>query len=488
MRYLSVCSGIEAAAVAWHPLGWQAVGFSDIEDFPRQVLRHHYPAVPLHGDFTRLIDDPPDCDVLVGGTPCQAFSIAGLRNSLEDDRGNLTLQFVKLAEAIDAVRRRRSAPPVIVVWENVPGIFSTEDNAFGCYLGALVGEVSALVPPGGRWTHAGLVAGPIRTAAWRVLDAQYFGLAQRRERIFVVASARTDVDPAAVLFEPGGRRRHSPPRRGARTDVTGPLVSRATSGGGLGTDLDCTGGQQPVGSDDVALTLLAHKGPKGQLDPTCETMIAEVTAEVDEVAAALRNRSQTRGVDIDCTNTLIPEAFSFKPSHYTRDKDGAPSELSPPLTADADKGDQDALVAEPFTRADQDGTGAIAFHPTQDPISSEEVCHALGCGSSTHGQATAAVATAMAVRRLTPRECERLQGFPDDYTRIPVDRRAKPPTRRQMALYPDCFEQNEDGTWTVYATDGARYRALGNSMAVPVMAWVGRRIDAIANRKEPARE
>ena len=175
-RYLSICSGIEAASVAWHPLGWEPLAFAEIEPFPRAVLAHHYPDVPLHGDFTRLRDEAwiGAADVLVGGTPCQAFSVAGKRASLSDDRGNLTLEFVRLADAIDDVRRLEGRDPSVLVWENVPGVLSVKDNAFGCLLAALVGEDAPIVPPGGKWTHAGVVAGPQRQAAWRTLDAQYF--------------------------------------------------------------------------------------------------------------------------------------------------------------------------------------------------------------------------------------------------------------------------------------------------------------------------
>lgn len=216
MRYGSVCSGIEAASVAWRPLGWEAAWLAEIEKFPSKVLAHHYPTVPNLRDMRQLpmlilnglVEAP---DVLVGGTPCQAFSVAGLRQSLEDDRGQLSITYIHILDAMDAVRDE----PAVCVWENVPGVLSTKDNAFGCFLAGLVGEELPLQPSGKRWPDAGVVYGPERTAAWRVLDAQYFGLAQRRRRVFVVASAREGFDPAAVLFECEGVRRDTPPSREA---------------------------------------------------------------------------------------------------------------------------------------------------------------------------------------------------------------------------------------------------------------------------------
>ena len=425
MKYISVCSGIEAASVAWHPLGWEPLAFSEIEPFPRAVLAHHYPHVPLHGDFTTLRDQPwiVDADVLVGGTPCQAFSVAGLRNSLSDERGNLSLEFVRLADAIDDLRLAGRRDPAIIVWENVPGVLSVRDNAFGCFLSGLSGEDTPFVPPRGKWTNAGVAVGPARTVAWRILDAQYFGLAQRRRRVFVVASARAGFDPAAVLLEFEGLRRDSPPRR--ETGQVAPTIpSRSTAGGGLGTDFDLDGGVIRQWPADIAPTLNAAFGEKQGLE--------------DQHALG----GAGLFVPADVTHTLKAEGFD----------------------------------------ASEDGTGRgtplvpVAFHPTQDPISSTDgSTHALGYGSK-GGQATVAIAFSakdhgadatadlsptlramphvlshMAVRRLTPVECERLQGFPDGYTNIPW--RNKPE-----------------------APDGPRYKALGNSMAVPVMAWIGRRI------------
>lgn len=208
MNYGSVCSGIEAASKAWEPLGWKPAWFSEIEPFPSAVLAHHWPEVTNLGDMTKIADavragEVESPDVLVGGTPCQAFSIAGLREGLSDDRGQLTLSYVELANAIDTKRRERGDPEAIIVWENVPGVLSSKDNAFGCFLAGLAGESCELQPAGGKWTNAGCVSGPERVIAWRVLDAQFFGVAQRRRRVFVVASARKGFDPAEILFEQG---------------------------------------------------------------------------------------------------------------------------------------------------------------------------------------------------------------------------------------------------------------------------------------------
>lgn len=227
IRFGSVCSGIEAASVAWNPLGWEAAWFSEIEPFPCAVLKHHYPDVPNLGDMTTLTarilsGDVEAPDVFCGGTPCQAFSVAGLRKSLADARGNLSLVFCEIANAIDSVRTVQRKRPVTVFWENVPGVLSTQDNAFGCFLAALVGGDVPANAGAGRWPDAGFLVGPQRIAAWRVLDAQYFGLAQRRKRVFVVASAiGGGLDPTKILFERKGLSGDSEQSQAQREDSPG---------------------------------------------------------------------------------------------------------------------------------------------------------------------------------------------------------------------------------------------------------------------------
>lgn len=203
----------------------------------------------------------PTPDALVGGTPCQAFSVAGMREGLADPRGALTIKYVELLDAIDHVRTMRGEPEAVCLWENVPGVLSDKGNAFGCFLGALVGESEELQPPGGKWKDAGCVYGPTRTVAWRVLDAQYFGLAQRRRRVFVVASARAGFDPLEVLFEREGVRRDTPPRRGEGQDLAGraPFGPALQCGCGyvFGLDLGQYGCPNCEGDEGPAVDVLA---------------------------------------------------------------------------------------------------------------------------------------------------------------------------------------------------------------------------------------
>ena len=351
MRYLSVCSGIEAATVAWHELGWQPVGFSEIEPFPSAVLAHHYPNVTNFGDMTKYKEwniGTERLDLLVGGTPCQSFSVAGLRKGMDDPRGNLALTYCGI---LDHFR------PTWFVWENVPGVLSSNGGRdFGSFIGALVELGYGF--------------------AYRVLDAQFFGVAQRRRRVFVVGYLGDWRSPAAVLFERESLCRDTAPSREARKRVAGEFIPSVAS----------------------CLETTSHDYSR---------------ADGFTAIAFENNRRDGARLYGDLTNTL--QAFA------------------------GTGGGNGPMVAQP-----------TIVHGTQDPCVSDI---AFAQGRNNGGENV--LQQEMAVRRLTPTECERLQGFPDNYTNIPWRKKDESP-------------------------DGPRYKALGNSMAVPVMNWIGKKIQKIS--------
>lgn len=423
MIYGSICSGIEAATVAWEPLGWKAAWFSEIEAFPSAVLAERWPEVVNLGDMTKIAaavraGEVQAPDVMVGGTPCQAFSIAGLRNGLADARGQLTLSYVELANAIDDKHIERGEEEAIFVWENVPGVLTSHDNAFGCFLAGLAGESSKLHPSGGKWTHSGCVYGPQRAIAWIVKDAQYFGVAQRRKRVFVVASARKGFDPGQVLFESEGVRRDTPPSREPQAAVAA-LTAR-----GVGT----------CGADDnqaQAGHLIAFGG-------------GNIGGSID-VAACLTAKGQRIDFEV--------ETFAV---HGTQDPD---TNLELAHTLGRNHGQENAIFSEPFTLAirgrNEGSTVEIRNDGTANAL--------LTPNGGRAGMGVGAISWGMQVRRLMPVECERLQGFPDNHTLI-----------------------SWRGKVATECPDGPRYRAIGNSMAVPVMRWIGERIAAALPTKKSA--
>jgi DNA (cytosine-5)-methyltransferase 1 len=517
--YGSVCSGIEAASVAWHPLGWKPAFFSEIEAFPRAVLAHHFPEVPLHGDFTTI--QPGDyrpIDLLVGGTPCQSFSIAGLRKGLDDDRGNLALEYLRLADRLR---------PQWLVWENVPGVLSSSGGRdFGALLGGLVELGYGF--------------------AYRVLDAQFFGVAQRRRRVFVIGH-RGDWRPAAaVLFERHSLQGHPAPRRGQ-----GAGVAAAAEGG-----VDESGIQHIVGTRCPDTHPGAYSGQDAYTGRLVPQLVNALTANGVGTCGAHDNQAQA--------GHLLPTAYSIMPMNSGTDYKARETDIALPVMTTPVGGNQGGdYVVQPMafdtvqitsaangTRVSPElpastlakGSRMHVAYPLQevgkrtgisttdpragigvgqsgDPMftlqagaqhgvavcATGEVFHALtsdgfdasedgtgrgggavavgfnwqnggGYGNANDGLGITeegtgplqrsqhpAVATAMRVRRLTPTECERLQGFPDGWTQVPY--RGKP------------------------ASDGPRYKAIGNSMAVPVMAWIGRRIaevNTIISLKEAA--
>lgn len=428
--------------MAFEPLGWRPLAFSEIEAFPRAVLKHHYPDTPCHGDFTTLKDEPwiVDADLLCGGTPCQAFSVAGNRQSLADDRGNLTLQFVLLADAIDHLRSTAGREPAWILWENVPGVLSTNDNAFGAFLGGLVGRTAPIPEPEGGWTGAGVVDGPTRCAAWRVLDAQHFGLAQRRKRVFVLARGGAGrwavADALLPIIE--SSRWHPAPSREKGKGVAPTISARTSGGGGLGTDFDLDGGLTVMATGQAGAEVVSDGSPS--LTCNHDAPIVFDPAQVTSVA----NRSNPQPGD-PC-HTL----HQSEPPMLIRMREGKEGGGKGPLVSE----DQSLTLAT--------GNDQVLAYAIQERAVSENVNAgpqgkgwqegvAFTMEARHHAQS---VSSGMQVRRLTPVECERLQGFPDGYTNIPW--RGKPES-----------------------PDGPRYKALGNSWAVPCARWIGERIKAI---------
>ena len=460
MRYGSVCSGIEAASVAWHPLGWEPQWFSEIEHFPSAVLKHRFPDVPNLGDMTQLNQNPvfneQPIDLLVGGTPCQSFSVAGLRKGLADPRGNLMLTFLSIAD------KRR---PKWIVWENVPGVLSSNGGKdFGTFLGAL-GELGY-------------------GFAYRVLDAQFFGVAQRRRRVFVVGYLGDWRPAAAVLFESESLQRDSKPSRSKRketpTDAEGSVRATGFAGNvesqvaaclqttcddysradGFNTVIEqvaqpvhafkvrggCEGGGKGyLGEDEKAFTISAMQDQQIAQPQYFESHPndSRVTGPHD-VGNTVSARYGTGGGN----TPIVSQPIAVDTYNYTTNE-----HTTQTIRSQSDT-EHIGAVLEPKTVA--------GFLPSQGSKAqgvgyAEEQSPTLRAGCDNYG-----VLQTMAIRRLTPKECERLQGFPDDWTKIPY--RNKPADQ---------------------CPDGPRYKACGNSMAVPVMRWIGTRIQMIENYLNP---
>lgn len=462
LRYLSVCSGIEAATQAWHPLGWEPVAFSEIEPFPCAVLAHHCPHVPNWGDMTRYQEWPDaDVDVLCGGTPCQSFSVAGLRKGLADPRGNLMLTF-------GAITGRYR--PRWLVWENVPGVLSSNGGRdFGTFLGML-GELGY-------------------GFAYRVLDAQHvrtrrfpFAVPQRRRRVFVVGYLGDWRRAAAVLFDRESLSGHPAPRReagqraargfecgpagGGYTDLA-PTLDARCKGGPIRNQL----GAGVITSHDPAPCLETTSGDYSRADGF--TMVAHalrgegfdasedgtgrgtpiVPVAIQEAATRENLASGPDGVGVRQDGTAytlearqVPQAVAF--AHQAGGKQTTLG-YSNDGTCQTIGANQTPAVA--FDMRGRDGGSQL-----EGPHDTANIRAASGGSSRSY------VAAAWQVRRLTPVECERLQGFPDDFTRIPY--RGKPAEA---------------------CPDGPRYKALGNSWAVNCAEWIGERI-AIVDAWEDA--
>ena len=446
MNYLSVCSGVEAASVAWKGLDWNPLAFSEIEKFPSEVLQHHYPNVENLGDMTNYKEwdfGKQSVDVVVGGTPCQSFSVAGLRKGMEDPRGNLALTFCAI---LDKFR------PKWFIWENVPGVLSSNKGRdFGSFLGAL----------------AELGYG----ASYRVLDAQNFGVPQRRRRVFVVGHLGDWRPSAEILFESESLSWDSDKSRKKRKDSTSiPKGSTRVQGKGVATpllhqdhiDALCARDYKGLNSDSLdkkAIVEVFENHPQDsrvkEMGDTCQTVtstwgggggnIPFVLGGQHPNAAVAENQSPTLtnamgsgGGHIPLINE--PVAHGFEPGIAKRE--GNPSrfteEKSPTLRANM--GDNQVSVAYSVREDAKKGNMSVTELDVSNCISAHQPSI-----MSHHAQT---FINDMAVRKLTPVECERLQGFPDNYTNI---------------------KEN--------CPDGHRYKAMGNSMAVPVMRWIGERIN-----------
>jgi DNA (cytosine-5)-methyltransferase 1 len=451
----SVCSGIGAPECAWLDLGWRFAWQAEIEDAPSAILRFHMPNVPNLGDMTTIADrvrageiEAPD--VLVGGTPCQSFSVAGLRGGIGDARGNLALSFVDLANAIDAVRRDAGRPPCWVLWENVPGVFSDDENAFGAIMGGLVGSPRAVpARSDGGWDSAGVVNGPDRCAAWRVLDAKHFGVAQRRRRVFVLARGGAVRWSCANALLPlvQGVRWHPAPRKTSEEDAAHALAAGAGAGSGSAR-------YDPFSEDYIAHTL------RGEGFDASEDGTGRGTPIVPVIANPLGAKKDGgwRG-DLD-NDTFIPIAYADRGMSDFGEGIGTVRAKG----GDAGGGSETLIAFN--SREDPSVTGncagslgashpqaqAIAFQSSQSGVRIGDTHATLDAnnGSRRHN----GIVDGYAVRRLMPIECERLQGFPDGWTEVP-----RPGGNAVLA-------------------DGHRYKALGNSMAVPVLRYIGERIAA----------
>ncbi len=462
IRYLSLFSGMEAAHLAWAPLGWECVAVAEIEPAACALLTHRLPHVPNLGSVTDITAEKiatlGHIDVVIGGSPCQDLSVAGKRVGLAGARSGLFHEQLRIFNAARTLCGARW-----LVWENVPGAFSSNQGRdFAVVVGALAGcELD--VPPDG-WGNEGVALGDNGLVEWSVLDAQWFGVAQRRRRVFAVLDTGDWAGRPPVLLEPDSLRGDSAPRREAGESVTGTLSARTEGGGGLGTDFDCAGGLVP----EVAPTLLAQGNrtggdrPPGTSVDTCESLIPEV-------AHTLRADGFDASEDGIGRGTPLVPVLPFDTTQITSVTNGSSPRLGDPchplcagahppaIAFDCKAGGDTSLsigdVPGTLRAAHGGGHAAVAYttklHNTASNNAGKLFRERTTCLDA--NSPAPALLTPTQVRRLTPRECERLQGAIDDWTLVP-NAKGKP-----MA-------------------DGPRYKMLGNSFAVPVIRWIGWRI------------
>ena len=428
MRYLSLFSGIEAASVAWKPLGWEPVAFAEIERAPCEVLAHHYPGIPNLGDVTTITDDViaslGPIDLVIGGSPCTDTSLAGRRKGMAEGSGTRSALFHQQLRIFHAARRLCGAR--FLLWENVLGSFSSNKRAD---FAAVVGKMAGCEPAVPRkWETEGLALGENGLLEWCVLDAQWFGLAQRRKRVFALLDTGDWQDRPPVLLEPQGVSGHTPPGRG-KGKVAPTVPARSTGGGGLGTDFDCDGGLIP----DVAGTMKSCASGGGQSN------------SADHAAAGY----------------MIPMLM--------RMREGKEGGGKGPLLSE----DQSLTLA---TANDQ----VLCFHENQRAeVTMSDTSGALKNGGGKPGQGYSAALIGMQVRRFTPIETSRLQGFADTYCHVPTK-------RRRVITEDDALYLKQHGIpveltgkgWVTNAmADGPIYKMHGNSMATYVIRWIGESLE-----------
>jgi len=488
MRYFSLFSGMEAAHLAWAPLGWTCVGVSEIEPAACALLRYRLPHVPNLGSVTEITDEQIKAlgafDVLIGGSPCQDLSVAGRRAGLAGARSSLFHHQMRIFNAA-----RHFCGTRWLVWENVPGAFSSNQGRdFAVVVGSMAGT-DLPVPPGG-WGSEGVALGDNGLVEWSVLDAQWFGVAQRRRRVFAVLDTGNWSDRPPVLLEPDRLRGDSAPRRDTGESVTGTLSARTQGGGGLGTDFECQGGL-------VAGTLSANNKAAGSatnqdahagllIPAVAHTLRAEGFDASEDgtgrgtplvpVAFAQNQRDEVRCMEIAGTLAAQPGtkqqtyiAFGCKDSDPTR---SVSDQVAPTLRA---MGHQEG-------HANAGGQVAVAYstklHNTSSNNAGKLFRERTTCLDA--NSPAPALLTPNQVRRLTPRECERLQGAPDDWTLVPKLGKARKQRKNEPDAHYADYMQRHSGSADngPRLADGPRYRLLGNSFAVPNIRWIGKQIQA----------
>lgn len=465
MRYLSLFSGIEAATTAWHGLGWECVGVSEIEPGPCATLKHHYPHVPNLGNVTLITEDQIAAlgriDLVVFGSPCQDLSVAGKRKGLDGARSGLFFTAMHIVEWC-----RRHGDCRFALWENVPGAFSSNKGAdFAAVVDALAGLSGTPVPPKG-WGTEGCAVGAEAMVEWATLDAQWFGVAQRRRRVFALADFGDWAGRPPILLERESVRGDSPPRREAGQGVAGAITARIDRGGvnSEGTDGHLVAEPRSVLSSTGEVAHCLNAVGMGRIDYDTETM---VVSYVDDLSPTLTagpsspaSHGKKSGTDRECLVDYDTTQVTSR-ANRSNPQPGDPCHplaagAHPPLLAFNANAQPDEMKFDPDLSApltcSQQSAVAVGVDGYNGTLTGP-VAATLGTRGSSETASGPTLLTPTQVRRLTPLECERLQAFPDGYTAVPF--RGKP-----MA-------------------DGPRYKALGNSMCVNVMHWIGQQIDFV---------